>query len=70
MLMSCSYLATKLHVCPQFRLKAVISTGKMLELRSCSASFTDSSQLATADSALPTVTGNVGIQYDFIPEPF
>jgi hypothetical protein len=64
------YLAMKLDVCPQFRLKVVISTGKMLELRSCSACFTDSSQFATAAFTLPIVTGNVGIQYDLIPEPF
>jgi hypothetical protein len=70
MLMSCPYLAIKLDVCPQFRLKVVTSTGKMLELCSCSACFTDSSQFAATDSTLPTVTGTVGIQYDFIPELF
>jgi hypothetical protein len=47
---------------PQFRLKVVMSTGKMLELRSCSVCFTDSCQFAAAVSTLPTVTGNVGIQ--------
>jgi hypothetical protein len=63
-------LQKKLYVRPRFRLKVGVSTGKTLELRSCSACFTDSCQFAAAVCTILTVTGNVGIQYDLIPEPF